>query len=95
MVGPDAYGEAVPVGEPEYRPLLAVLFSSGDAAVDGYRVPGFRPGGQTRVQAGMVAGGGAVAELAPVHRLGLTGAAYFELGGHVGVVVVFLEEPGD
>jgi hypothetical protein len=66
VVGSDAYGEATAVGEPEDRPFLAVALNSGDTAIDGHRVFQLRPAGQTLVQPGVVAGRGAVAELAPV-----------------------------
>ncbi|MFC9617336.1 hypothetical protein [Streptomyces sp. NPDC056938] len=92
MVGPDAYGEALPVGELEDRPALVVGLNIGDAAVDGHRVLGLGPMGQALVQLGLVVGCGAVAELAPAHRGLLARAAHLELGDHVGVVVVLLQE---
>lgn len=49
VIGPDAHGEAVPVGEPEGRSALAVGLDIGNAAVNGHWALGLGPAGQARV----------------------------------------------
>lgn len=55
VFGPDAYGEAAPVGEPEDGSAMAVALNTGNATVDGHRVPGLGSTGQARVQPRMAA----------------------------------------
>ncbi|MEU8509267.1 hypothetical protein AB0C40_32140 [Streptomyces brevispora] len=95
MVGADPHGEAGAVGEPQDRALMPVPLDGGDAGVDRDWMPELGPAANPFTQQGQLAGGRAVTELPPAHRRLLTSAAHLELGDHVRVVRVSLQEAGD